>query len=260
METSKPKVMILTDKDTVGGIRNGYYPEYKDQISVGNLCFVTPEEAKEKKNKGEISDITSPDGEMFVLNPFTQQYVPLTQSNSLETTFVNDEAVAIKRALQMMGAHCVILSEEIEDINKKQIGGNVNVGYNGMGGSIDTKYEKELSIHLKNNIHFLDVRNAPRENSQIYDHLLKTGLLSNSYIKTFYDNLSQDGALHGIEKLNVHFLSELKSSLDIATKINIKMFSLDSNFYKKSEHVHEIGKELKVYFDEVPDEVKALFK
>lgn len=259
METSKPKVMILADKDTVGGIRNGYYDEYNEQIRIGNLCFVTPDEAREKVGR-EISKITSPDGEMFILNPFTQQYVPLTQPNEVETTFVNDEAVAIKQALKMMGAHCVILSEEIEDVTKKQVGGNVNVGYKDMGGSVDAKYLKELSINLKSNIHFLDVRNAPRENSSIYCYMAQTGLLSNAYIKAYYDNLSQDGVLHGIEKLSVQFLSELKSSLDIVTKINVKMFSMASNFSWHSEHIHEIRKELKIYFDEVPDEVKALFK
>ena len=255
----KPELLILADDAFVGGVNKGYYNEFSDQVLVGNLKFITIAEATKLRNKGELPSISKPEEEVFMLNPYTQKYFPLKEKD-IERTIISDEAIAIKTALSMMGAHCIIISEDVKDLTKD----NTNIGggatYMGNGGNVDVNIERELSVVLKTKVQVLDVNNKPQDKEIIRSYLISTGLMRNSIINSFFDTLCIKGELSSTEKIEIDFLSELKSAVDVAANIDYGPLNANLNVSIRSIHIHKFCKSLIVFFGEVPSKIKEKFE
>ena len=255
----KPELLILADDAFVGGVNKGYYNEFYDQVKVGNLKFITIDEAIELRGKDELPTISNPEEEVFMLNPYTQKYFPLKEKD-IERTIISDEAIAIKTALSMMGAHCIIFSEDVKDLTKDNKSIKSDATYMGNGGNVDVNIEKELSITLKTKIQVLDVKNTSRDIETIKNYLISTGLMRNAYIKSLYETLRIKGELSGTEKIDLNFLSDLKSAVDVAAKIDFGPLDAKINVSVRSIHIHEFSKSLTVYFGEVPSTIRKKFE
>lgn len=254
----KPELLILADDDFVGGVNKGHYNEFSDQVLVGNLKFITIAEATKLRDKGELPSISNLE-EVFMLNPYTQKYFPLKEKD-LERKFINDEALALKTALSMMGAHCIIISEDVKDLTKDNNNINGGATHMGKGGNVDVNIEKELSVVLKTKIQVLDINNKPQDKEIIRSYLVGTGLMGNSIINSFFDTLCIKGELSSTEKIEINFLSELKSAVDVAANIDYGPLDANLNVSVRSIHIHEFSKSLTVYFGEVPLKIKEKFE
>ena len=254
----KPELLILADDAFVGGVNKGYYNEFSDQVFVGNLKFITIAEATKLRDKGELPTVSNLE-EVFMLNPYTQKYFPLKEKD-LERKFINDEALALKTALSMMGAHCIIISEDVKDRTKDNNNINGGATYIGKGGNVDVNIEKELSVALKTKIQVLDINNKPQDKEIIRSYLVSTGLMRNSIINSFFDTLCIKGELSSTEKIEINFLSELKSAVDVAANIDYGPLDANLNVSVRSIHIHEFSKSLTVYFGEVPSTIKEKFE
>jgi len=60
--------------------------------------------------------------------------------------------------------------------------------------------------------------------------------------------LKEDGQLHGTEKYEVTYLSEIKNALNIAANVNYQLFNDTLDFSKEHNHVHTISKTLEINF------------
>ena len=255
----KPELLVLADDAFVGGVKKGYYNEFTDQVLVGNMKFITIDEANELRDSGELPSISNPEEEVFMLNPYTQKYFSLKEKD-IERKIISDEAIAIKTALSMMGAHCIIISEDVKDLTKDDKDIKVGATNMGKGGNIDVKIEKELSVVLKTKIQVLDLNNKPQDKETIKSYLVSTGLIRNSIICSFFDTLSIKGELSSSEKIVVDFLSELKSAVDVAANIDYGPLNASLNVSIRNIHIHKISKSLIVYFGEVPPRINTLFE
>lgn len=258
---NRAKVMILADEDFVGGARKGYYKEYENQIENGNLCFVTMDEASVLRNNGELLEINKSDGEIFLLNPYNQVYYPIDYAN-IEEVFRQAKAIAVKDALISMGAHCVILSEELKDYQQRET--DVNLGVKTLteagpaGGKGGVNVEKEAKINMSTTLRYLNEQNTPKDKSQIEDILREKGLLCDIILNSYFKRICNEGVLHGTENMAIHFLSELKSAVDVAIGLNYGPIDADLSVSHKNYHVHEQTKDIMIYFDDVPDKVKEI--
>ncbi len=254
----KPELLILADDAFVGGVNKGYYNEFSDQVLVGNLKFITIDEATKLRKKGELPNISNPEEEVFMLNPYTQKYFPLKEKD-IERTILSDEAIAIKTALYMMGAHCIIISEDVKDLTKDNKNVKSGATYMGNGGNVDVKIKKELSVVLNTKVKVLDVNNKPQDIETIRTYLVSTGLMRNSIINSFFDTLCIKGELSSTEKIEIDFLSQLKSAVDVAANIDYGPLDANLNVSIGSIHIHKFSKSLTVYFGEVPSKIKEKF-
>ena len=254
------KVMIIANDDFVGGVEKGYYnEEYEDQIECRNLCFMTRDEALKLQRENTITNIPRFDGEVFIWNPYKQMYIPVSESN-LEENFITAEAIGIKRALQNMGAHCVILEEEIKDSKEKNTNVHIDAKAGLKGGAIDTHINNSVSINLRTSLRFLYPQNHPIDISKIKDYLTDTGLINNDYIRDFFKRIQEDGVLHGTEFMEIRFLSDLKSAVDIAANLDYGPIEANIKFSYDNIHIHEQVKTLRIYFDDVPISIRGLFE
>lgn len=255
----KPKLLILADDDMVGAAKKGYISEFADKVRAGNIGFVTEKEAINMRNDGELTGFDNPKGEIFILNPYKQQYVQLN-NNDIEAIFIDAKAVAYKRALLNMGAHCVILSEDVRDIDEKKVQGKAGGRYYDKSGEIDTSYEKKNSVNLSSTMRELDLDNNAKSIDEVRGYLLGTGLINDSIIKDYFDELCRKGSLNSTVSININFVSELQTALDVALNVDFSPISgVDLNLSCKTKHIHEITKSIKIYFGEVPDDVQKIF-
>lgn len=259
---TKPKLLILADDELVAGAKRRYYKEYNDLLVSEDIDFITLSDAKDLKENGELDSIANPKGELFVLNPYKQMYFSLetNKESCLERDFVNDKSVAYKRALLNMGAKCVIVLDEVKDKKENKTHGGIGGNKNGVvKGELVVDREKELSLNISSKLMSLDLSNMPEPLEKVKEYLVKTGLISDSVIKDLYEQLESERKVCGIHSMDICFLSELKSSIDIAAKVDLKAINAKLNVAHNSSHIHEITKRIRVFFEDVPDDIREMF-
>ncbi|MDO4993844.1 MAG: hypothetical protein Q4E32_02440 [Bacteroidales bacterium] len=261
----KEKILILADDDFVYGANENYYNEYNEQLTLGNLGFINLCEAKQLKEEGIIPSISKANGEIFILNPYSQEYIS-ESSPQIEETFIHEKAIAYQRALLLMGAQCVFLEEAVKDIDSNNVNVDVGGGIPRKKGQVEVDYNKELSIDLNTKIRHYDANNKPSSLDDIQKYLLKTSLIHDSTIKDCYEQLKLaaknggEARLTGIQHIDVDFTSELISSVDIAAKLDFGPLNINTDVSVKHRHLHSFHKMIRVYFDNVPENVKKLFE
>ena len=262
METKqKPTVMVLADDMFVEGVKKGYYPEYNDEREIGKIDFITKNDALQLKERGEINVISNPNEGVYILNPFDQKYVELNKNeiSTIDAKFIDAKAIAYKRAMLNMGAHCVILSEEVADISQTKVG--VNVKGSGISpegapikGGININNQRDSSVNLRTTIREYDPKNTPLSIEKVNEHLIERNLKQESYINDLFE-IFCEGRLHGVKEIEMRFRAELKSALNVALGVDYGPIGIDMGVSYDSLTIHEFTKSLKVYFDDVPKEV-----
>lgn len=264
METKRlPKLYILTDPDFVHGIEKGFYNEYKHALEVGDIKFITKSKAMELRDKGEIDKISKPEG-VYILNPYDQMYMELSIDNiqNIDRNFIESKASAYKNAMHKMGAHCIILSEEVTDINQEKGGVNVNGGdiTSGIRGGVDVNYQTDVSVNLKTIIQEYYPHNTPLEIEKVEHFLIERHLRQDCYLNSIFEQFQEEKRLRGCRVIEINFRQELKSAIDVALGINYGPVGINMGFSHKNLHIHEFKRSLKVFFDDVPPNVVKKFE
>ncbi len=262
METKqKPTVVVLADDMVVEGVRKGWYSEYNDDREIGKIDFITKKDAIQLKDRGEINTISNPNEGVYILNPFNQKYIELNKNeiSTIDSKFIEAKAIAYKTAMHKMGAHCVILSEEVTDISQTKVDVNVKGGDGLKNGNLDVNYQRDSSVNLRTTIREYDPDNTPLSIEKVNEYLIERNLKQESYINDLFETFSE-GRLHGVREIEIKFRAELKSALNVALGIDYGPIGIDVGVSYDTLNIHEFTKSLKVYFDDVPDNVVALFE
>lgn len=74
------------------------------------------------------------------------------------------------------------------------------------------------------------------------------GLASDSKLRLLCERLKSDGKISGIEKYEISYCSEIAQAINIAAKIDYKLFSANLDFSSEHNHVHIIKKSLEINF------------
>lgn len=262
METKqKPTVVVLADDMVVEGVRKGWYSEYNDDREIGKIDFITKKDAIQLKDRGEINTISNPNEGVYILNPFNQKYIELNKNeiSTIDSKFIEAKAIAYKTAMHKMGAHCVILSEEVTDISQTKVDVNVKGGDGLKNGNLDVNYQRDSSVNLRTTIREYDPDNTPLSIEKVNEYLIERNLKQESYINDLFETFSE-GRLHGVREIEIKFRAELKSALNVALGIDYGPIGIGVGVSYDTLNIHEFTKSLKVYFDDVPDNVVALFE
>ena len=262
METKqKPTVVVLADDMVVEGVRKGWYSEYNDDREIGKIDFITKKDAIQLKDRGEINTISNPNEGVYILNPFNQKYIELNKNeiSTIDSKFIEAKAIAYKTAMHKMGAHCVILSEEVTDISQTKVDVNVKGGDGLKNGNLDVNYQRDSSVNLRTTIREYDPDNTPLSIEKVNEYLIERNLKQESYINDLFETF-REGRLHGVREIEIKFRAELKSALNVALGIDYGPIGIDVGVSYDTLNIHEFTKSLKVYFDDVPDNVVALFE
>ncbi len=250
----KPDLLILADDYFVKTVEAGYNENYAKQVKSGRINVINLATANELCNRGEIKTISNPDGEVFVLNPYRQQYVSIEQSD-LNGNFIDDQVWAITHALDLLGAHATFFSENIKDTGTCSREVRVKGGNSLSQAEIKAKSEKEDSEERAVRIRICNLENHPAQWSKIEDHLRKTGIYYTGPYQGWLDNLKMGRSLPQIFDLEIDYNSTLKSSFDLAATLNFRAFRADLSVDTIRTRIHSFKKTLKVYFGDVPQEV-----
>ena len=245
----KPDLLIIADDDLSYGIKKGYYPDLSKQIGLGNLC-VYPLEDRTLLEKDCIQLAMSPKGDgkdFYVRNPYTNSYVSMLDPNILNT-FGASKSHAVKEALVRMGAKDIVLEEEIHNKNKSSYVGNVDMNAALGKAEINGKVVNSLSVDLKTSIESHDANRTPKDYRLVEEYLVTHGLCDDSALRLLCERLKADGKITGKEKYEVTYSSEVRDALDIASKIDYKLFSSDLDFSSEHNHVQEVKKILEIDF------------
>ena len=262
METKqKATVMVLADDPFVGGVRDGMYPEYNDDRNIGKIKFITKNDAIQLRERGEIDTISNPNEGVYILNPFSQTYIELNKNeiSTIDSKFIEAKAIAYKTAMHKMGAHCIILSEEVTDISQTKAKFNVKGGDGLKNGNLGVNYQRDSSVNLRTTIREYDPHNTPLSEKKVNDYLIERNLKQDYYIKDLFERFCE-GRLHGERQIEIMFRAELKSALNVALGIDYGPIGIDVGVSYDSLNIHEFTKKLKVYFDDVPDAVVDIFR
>ncbi len=250
----KPDLLILADDYFVKTVEAGYNENYAKQVKTGRINVINSATAKELCNRGEIKTISKPDGEVFVLNPYRQQYISIEQSD-LNRSFIADQVKAVQHALKLMGAKAVLFSKEIEDLNIKSIKAKLQGKNKLTNAELEILNEYEASLRLTQKVQYCDLKNRPAPLDKIKEYLDKTGLSSNVTYQGWWEEMEMGRPLRETRKMVEEYNSTVKSSFELAGSLNFLAIRADLNVKTRSTHIHNFKTELHIFFGDVPQEV-----
>lgn len=261
--TKKPKVIILQKKAIVDGFKYEFYPKLTKYYEAGKLDMITSKDAL-GRNDIVDSNYDEEKGEVLILNPYVQKYWSV-EKDDLQDGFISSKALAIERAFDLMGAHCVILKERIKEKEDENTHAIIDGKYNGtksVGVNVEVDKDNKLSLDLSTEIEFCNLNNTAASINDIEKHLNETGLDLDQQFQYLLEDL-RAGRKEKMKKkrhVRIEFTRELKSALKVAADLNaLKILEIGVDVNTTSSKVHTIEKELWVYFDEVPQDVQDLF-
>lgn len=246
----KPQILIFVDDDFQYGLEQGMYPDLANKTKFG---IVQVEKLSSYKD-GLWNVNTPPFGgkDIYFLNPYTEQYQAvgnvMEDETSLTMKLVTDKATVIKEAFVRMGAKSVVVEDSITDTESSKEHGD----FSGDNPTIDLgasfEHEKELSVKIKSTIESHDPERKPKPYEEVKDYVINHGLGNDAQITSLLNRLESDGKISGTEKYDCTFLSELKSSLEIAAHIETPLIHGSADFGNTKTHIHEITKKILLEF------------
>ena len=246
---AKSSLLIIADDDFSYGINQGYYPDMTKAIDLGNLT-VSPLSNVDNLIEHDIHLSARPMGEgedVYFRNPYTNCYVSMKDSDLLNT-FVETKSYAIKEALVLMGAKDIAMKESVHDKDSQNYESNNRMGYNIAKAEINGKCINEISVDMMSTIESHDPNRKPKSYKEIVDFMNSHGLASDSKLRLLCERLKSDGKISGIEKYEISYCSEIAQAINIAAKIDYKLFSANLDFSSEHNHVHIIKKSLEINF------------
>lgn len=192
----------------------------------------------------------SPCGEniFYLRNPYVQNTYELITKHNLDIELANNRAYAIREALVMLGALDINFVEEVSDQDKKHQ--NVNGGVEVCGSDLKAEvgHSKEISMNVKCTIESHAPTRVPHSAVEVNRYLLTHGLENENNLKHLVERLERDGKLNGKEIVELTFLSELDSALDIIGSFNYKQI-VKADIAYKIEHHHTHVQNMKIEAD-----------
>lgn len=246
---AKSSLLIIADDDLSYGINQGYYLDMTKAIDLGNLT-VCPLSNVDNLIEHDIHLSAQPigDGEdVYFRNPYTNCYVSMKDSDLLNT-FVETKSYAIKEALVLMGAKDIVMKESVHDKDSQNYESNNRMGYNIAKAEINGKCVNGISVDMMSTIESHDPNRKPKSYKEIVDFMNSHGLASDSKLRLLCERLKSDGKISGIEKYEISYCSEIAQAINIAAKIDYKLFSANLDFSSEHNHVHIIKKSLEINF------------
>lgn len=248
MET-KSSLLIIADDDLSYGINQGYYPDMTKAIDLGNLTVYPLSDVHNLKDH-DIHLTAQPMGEgedVYFRNPYDNCYVSMKDSDLLNT-FVETKSYAIKEALVLMGAKDIVMKESVHDKDSQNYGSNNRMGNIIAKAEINGKCVNEISVDMMSTIESHDPNRKSKSHKEIVDFMNSHGLASDSKLRLLCERLMSDGKISGIEKYEISYCSEIAQAINIAAKIDYKLFSANLDFSSEHNHVHIIKKSLEINF------------
>ena len=255
MENEKKPDFLLIDEGglTKYGIKNGHYPDLKTVWAdgQGDLMIADRDQAMELRNQNAIARYE--DGGYYILNPYDQRY-ELASSEDLETKFVDKEMEAVRHILQMMGAKSIEL-EKIELINSDESYlGKIGIKLPKIEGDMSVDREKGMKNRISKEVTSYDPQNEVRDLYQIEYEMVKTGLISNSYLSNCLNDLKATGKpLTQNTLMEFKCLNEVKKGLEIGAKLELTKFKGSVDYQQKSNETQEFVAKLKVCFGQASE-------
>lgn len=245
---AKSSLLIIADDDLSYGINQGYYPDMTKAIDLGNLT-VCPLSNVDNLIEHDIHLSARPidDGEVYFRNPYTNCYVSMKDSDLLNT-FVETKSYAIKEALVLMGAKDIVMKESVHDKDSQNYESNNRMGNNIAKAEINGKCVNEVSVDMTSTVESHDPNRKPKSYKEVVDFMNSHGLASDSKLRLLCERLKSDGKISGIEKYEISYCSEIAQAINIAAKIDYKLFSANLDFSSEHNHVHIIKKSLEINF------------
>lgn len=170
------------------------------------------------------------------------------KDSDLLNTFVETKSYAIKEALVLMGAKDIVMKESVHDKDSQNYESNNRMGYNIAKAEINGKCINEISVDMMSTIESHDPNRKPKSYKKIVDFMNGHGLASDSKLRLLCERLKSDGKISGIEKYEISYCSEIAQAINIAAKIDYKLFSANLDFSSEHNHVHIIKKSLEINF------------
>lgn len=246
----KPQILIFVDDDFQYGLEQGMYPDLANKTKFGTVQVENLSSYKE--SLWNVNTPPSGDKDIYFLNPYTEQYLAIgsvaEDEASLAMKLVTDKAAVIKEAFVRMGAKHITLIDTIEDKDKSEKCASASGGNNFASGGGDLEYNKELSVKINSTIESHDTEREPKPYEEVKQYVIDHGLDGDGQIKSLLSRLESDGRISGTEKYECTFLSELKSSLNIAAHIETPSIHGSADFGNKHSHIHEITKKITLEF------------
>lgn len=246
---AKSSLLIIADDDLSYGINQGYYPDMTKAIDLGNLTVYPLSDVHNLKDH-DIHLTAQPMGEgedVYFRNPYANCYVSMKDSDLLNT-FVETKSYAIKEALVLMGAKDIVMKESVHDKDSQNYGSNNRMGNNIAKAEINGKCVNEISVDMMSTIESHDPNRKSKSYKEIVDFMNSHGLASDSKLRLLCERLKSDGKISGIEKYEISYCSEIAQAINIAAKIDYKLFSANLDFSSEHNHVHIIKKSLEINF------------
>ena len=246
----KPQILIFADDDFQYGLEQGMYPDLASKTKFGTVQVENLSSYKE--GLWNVNTPPSGDKDIYFLNPYTEQYQAvgnvMEDETSLTMKLVTDKATVIREAFVRMGAKHIILEDTIKDNDKSETHGGASGGNKAIRGAMNTKNSKELSIEIKSTIESHDPERTPKTYEEVKDYVINHGLGNDAQITSFLNRLESYGKISGREIYTCTFLSELKSSLEIAAHIETPLIHGSADFGNTHSHIHEITKKITLVF------------
>lgn len=244
----KPSLLIIADDDLSYGIDKGYYSDLSNAIKLNNLAVYPLDKVPSLTDKDiRLSEKPIGDGEVYLRNPYANNYVSMKNSDILNT-FIETKSYAIKEALVKMGAKDIVLKESVHDKNTSRYEVNNEMGINVVKAQINGNYLSDITVDMKSSIESHDPNRKPKPYQEVVNFMVSHGLSNDSKLLLLAERLKTDGRISGIEKYEVTYCSEIANALKIAASIDYKMFSDNFDFSVEHNHVHIIKKSLEINF------------
>ena len=240
---NKADVLVVLDNEMVYGLRNGFYPDYRD-VQDCQVISIDEFHAQEIKAPSPALD----GNDVYMRNPYTKDVFISIIDDDIEKKMISGRAYAVREALVMMGAKSISLEENISDTDSSQASVGVLGKYAGVKGSVNVDYEKSISLTLKHVIESHDESRQPRPVDEVWEYLRTHNLMIEDNLVHFAERLKRDGYLGGEETVRITFCSEIKSALNILSSLNYKVFSSKIDVESKKASIHTVEKILKVTF------------
>lgn len=255
----KPKTLILTTEEDVRCARKGFYPEYDHILKTNELGFVSLNEVLQNPKMWNLDKLDKEEA-VYVFNPFSQQYLRIDDNNVSPETFISEKAIATRRALLMMGAHCVLHEEIVKDLSKMDVSGGVQGKKGNKSANIEGKYSNSESVNLTTKLYKLDLKNTPSELKAVEDYLNEKELMNDGCLHDWFETFKRDGFLTGSDVITIDFTKELNSALAIAAGINYGPIGGGLKVDVTKSSLHQFSQTIRVYFDDVPCKIMKYFE
>lgn len=246
----RPQVLIFVDDVFHYGLEQGMYPDLANKVRYG---LVQVEKLSDfKDGLWNIDKLPFGGEDIYFLNPYTEQYQAVGNINedeaSLQMKLVTDKATVIKEAFVRMGAKIVEVVDSVKDTETNKMGAEASGGKGGCEAGAELDKSKDLSVKIDSTIKSEDPNREPKSYEEVKKYVVEHGLGDDTCIATLLSRLKSDGRISGSEHYECTFLSELKSSLDIAAHVNTPLIHGSAKFGSIKSGIHEISKTIHLEF------------